>query len=167
MSEHMQKALPHKMSAEKVYSTDSNILGATHEAKDLEYLNSGIRIVDPIMGGRVLARRRKVKPEEVTIRFDEGQPVALNGKTFSDPVELMLGQPHRRTPRLGMSDQIENRIIEAKSRGTTKRPAWRPLHRLRTADHRHPQRGHDRAVLLVRTLTDDFSTRAAGSIPRR
>ena len=124
MSEYMQKAgLAYKMSAEKAYSTDSNILGATHEAKDLEHLNSGIRIVEPIMGVASWRDDVKVKPEEVTIRFDEGQPVALNGKTFGDPVELML-EANRIGGRhgLGMSDQIENRIIEAKSRGIYEAP---------------------------------------------
>src|SRR6476646_9679756 len=108
MSEYMQRAgLAYKMSTEKAYSTDSNILGATHEAKDLEHLNSGIRIVDPIMGVASWRDDVKVKPEEVTIRFDEGQPVALNGKTFSDPVDLML-EANRIGGRhgLGMSDQI-------------------------------------------------------------
>ena len=111
------------MSTEKAYSTDSNILGATHEAKDLEHLNSGIRIVDPIMGVAFWREDVKVKSEEVTIRFDEGQPVALNGKTFDDPVELML-EANRIGGRhgLGMSDQIENRIIEAKSRGIYEAP---------------------------------------------
>src|SRR5207342_3635889 len=91
MSEYMERAgLAYKMSTEKAYSTDSNILGATHEAKDLEHLDSGIRIVDPIMGVAFWRDDVKVKPEEVTIRFDEGQPVALNGQTFDDPVELML-----------------------------------------------------------------------------
>jgi argininosuccinate synthase len=124
MSEYMHKAgLAYKMSAEKAYSTDSNILGATHEAKDLELLSSGIRIVEPIMGVAFWRDDVKVRPEEVTIRFDEGQPVALNGKTFGDPVELML-EANRIGGRhgLGMSDQIENRIIEAKSRGIYEAP---------------------------------------------
>ena len=108
----------YKMSAEKAYSTDSNLLGATHEAKDLEYLNSGIRIVQPIMGVPFWREDVAIKPEEVTIRFEEGQPVALNGQTFDSPVELML-EANRIGDRhgLGMSDQIENRIIEAKSSG--------------------------------------------------
>jgi argininosuccinate synthase len=124
MSEYMQKAgLAYRMSAEKAYSTDSNILGATHEAKDLEQLSSGIRIVEPIMGVASWRDDVKVKPEEVTIRFDEGQPVALNGKTFGDPVDLML-EANRIGGRhgLGVSDQIENRIIEAKSRGIYEAP---------------------------------------------
>jgi argininosuccinate synthase len=124
MSEYMQKAgLSYKMSTEKAYSTDSNILGATHEAKDLEHLNSGIRIVDPIMGVAFWRDDVKVRAEEVTVRFDEGRPVALNGRTFDDPVELLL-EANRIGGRhgLGMSDQIENRIIEAKSRGIYEAP---------------------------------------------
>ena len=124
MSEYMRKAgLPYKMSAEKAYSTDSNILGATHEAKDLERLNTGIRIVEPIMGVRFWREDVTIKPEEVTIQFEEGQPVALNGMSFAKPVELML-EANRIGGRhgLGMSDQIENRIIEAKSRGIYEAP---------------------------------------------
>ena len=124
MSEYMQRAgLAYRMSTEKAYSTDSNILGATHEAKDLEHLNSGIRIVEPIMGVAFWREDVRVKPEEVTLRFDEGRPVALNGKTFADPVELML-EANRIGGRhgIGMSDQIENRIIEAKSRGIYEAP---------------------------------------------
>ncbi len=113
----------YKMSVEKAYSTDSNMLGATHEAKDLEHLNSGIRIVNPIMGVPFWREDCAVKHEEVTVRFEEGQPVALNGQTFSDPVALIMkaneiGGRHG----LGMSDQIENRIIEAKSRGIYEAP---------------------------------------------
>ena len=124
MSEYMAKAgLAYHMSTEKAYSTDSNLLGATHEAKDLEHLNSGIKIVKPIMGVAFWRDEVTVKPESVTIRYEEGQPVALNGLTFGDPVQLMLeanaiGGRHG----LGMSDQIENRIIEAKSRGIYEAP---------------------------------------------
>ena len=124
MSAYMHKAgLAYKMSAEKAYSTDSNILGATHEAKDLEYLNKGITIVDPIMGVAFWRDDVKIKPETVTIRFDEGRPVAIGNKTFHDPVELVL-EANRIGGRhgLGMSDQIENRIIEAKSRGIYEAP---------------------------------------------
>ena len=119
----------YKMSAEKAYSTDSNLLGATHEAKDLEYLNSGIRIVQPIMGVPFWREDVVIRPEEVTIRFEEGQPVALNGQTFDSPVELML-EANRIGGRhgLGMSDQIENRIIEAKSRGIYEAPGMALLH---------------------------------------
>jgi argininosuccinate synthase len=124
MSEYMERAgLSYKMSTEKAYSTDSNILGATHEAKDLEQLNSGIKIVEPIMGVASWRDDVTVKPEEVTIRFEEGVPVALNGHTFADSVALML-EANRIGGRhgLGMSDQIENRIIEAKSRGIYEGP---------------------------------------------
>ena len=113
----------YKMSAEKAYSTDSNMLGATHEAKDLEFLNSGINIVKPIMGVAFWKDEVEVKRETVTVRFEEGQPVALNGQTFDSAVDLILkaneiGGRHG----LGMSDQIENRIIEAKSRGIYEAP---------------------------------------------
>ena len=119
----------YKMSAEKAYSTDSNLLGATHEAKDLEHLDSGIRIVNPIMGVPFWRADVDVKPETVVVRFVEGQPVALNGQTFADPVALFLkanaiGGRHG----LGMSDQIENRIIEAKSRGIYEAPGMALLH---------------------------------------
>jgi argininosuccinate synthase len=124
MSEYMNRAgFAYRMSTEKAYSTDSNILGATHEAKDLEFLNKGITIVQPIMGVASWREDVAVKPETVSVRFDEGRPVALNGKTYDDQVELMLeanaiGGRHG----LGMSDQIENRIIEAKSRGIYEAP---------------------------------------------
>ena len=118
-----QAGFGYKMSAEKAYSTDSNMLGATHEAKDLEQLNSGMKIVNPIMGVAFWKDEVEVKREEVTVRFEEGQPVALNGKTFSSTVELIL-EANRIGGRhgLGMSDQIENRIIEAKSRGIYEAP---------------------------------------------
>ncbi|RCX09547.1 argininosuccinate synthase [Extensimonas vulgaris] len=119
----------YKMSSEKAYSTDSNMLGATHEAKDLEYLNSGIRIVNPIMGVPFWRDDCKVLAEEVSVRFEEGQPVALNGVEFDDPVALIL-EANRIGGRhgLGMSDQIENRIIEAKSRGIYEAPGMALLH---------------------------------------
>jgi len=119
----------YKMSVEKAYSTDSNMLGATHEAKDLEHLNSGIRIVNPIMGVAFWKDEVAVKAEEVTVRFEEGVPVALNGQTFESPVELIL-EANRIGGRhgLGMSDQIENRIIEAKSRGIYEAPGLALLH---------------------------------------
>ena len=124
MSEYMRQAgLPYHMSAEKAYSTDSNILGATHEAKDLERLDTGIKIVEPIMGVQFWRDDVTIKPEEVSVCFEEGQPVALNGMSFADPVQLIqeanrIGGRHG----LGMSDQIENRIIEAKSRGIYEAP---------------------------------------------
>ena len=113
----------YKMSAEKAYSTDSNMLGATHEAKDLEFLNSGIKIVNPIMGVPFWREDCAIKAEEVSVTFEEGRPVALNGLHYNDLVELILkaneiGGRHG----LGMSDQIENRIIEAKSRGIYEAP---------------------------------------------
>jgi argininosuccinate synthase len=119
----------YKMSAEKAYSTDSNMLGATHEAKDLEHLNSGIKIVNPIMGVAFWRDDVVVKAEEVTVRFEEGMPVALNGVEYRDPVALLaeankIGGRHG----LGMSDQIENRIIEAKSRGIYEAPGLALLH---------------------------------------
>ena len=124
MSEYMHThGFAYKMSVEKAYSTDSNLLGATHEAKDLEQLNTGIKIVEPIMGVASWREDVPVKPETVTIRFDEGQPVAINGIAYNDPLQLLLdanaiGGRHG----LGMSDQIENRIIEAKSRGIYEAP---------------------------------------------
>ncbi|WP_323118415.1 argininosuccinate synthase [Burkholderia alba] len=124
MSEFMRQAgFAYKMSAEKAYSTDSNLLGATHEAKDLESLESGIKIVNPIMGVAFWRDDVKIAAEEVTVRFEEGRPVALNGVEFTDAVELLL-EANRIGGRhgLGMSDQIENRIIEAKSRGIYEAP---------------------------------------------
>jgi len=124
MSAFMQKSgFAYKMSAEKAYSTDSNILGATHEAKDLEQLSTSMKIVDPIMGVAHWRAETSIQPEEITIRFEEGVPVALNNKIFPDLVELML-EANRIGGRhgLGMSDQIENRIIEAKSRGIYEAP---------------------------------------------
>ena len=113
----------YKMSAEKAYSTDSNMLGATHEAKDLEFLNSGMKIVNPIMGVPFWKDDCVVKAEEVSVRFEEGRPVALNGVEYPDLVSLIL-EANRIGGRhgLGMSDQIENRIIEAKSRGIYEAP---------------------------------------------
>ena len=130
MSEYMQRAgLAYKMSVEKAYSTDSNMLGATHEAKDLEHLNSGIKIVEPIMGVASWRENVSVKPEQVTITFEEGMPAALNRQRFGDAVALMaeantIGGRHG----LGMSDQIENRIIEAKSRGIYEGPGMALLY---------------------------------------
>jgi argininosuccinate synthase len=124
MSEYMRQAgFEYRMRAEKAYSTDSNILGATHEAKDLERLDTGIRIVEPIMGVPFWREDVAIKREEVTVTFEEGQPVQLNGMSYKDSVELML-EANRIGGRhgLGMSDQIENRIIEAKSRGIYEAP---------------------------------------------
>ena len=118
-----QHGFGYKMSAEKAYSTDSNMLGATHEAKDLEFLNSGMKIVNPIMGVPFWKDDCVVKAEEVSVRFEEGRPVALNGVEYPDLVTLIL-EANRIGGRhgLGMSDQIENRIIEAKSRGIYEAP---------------------------------------------
>ena len=130
MSEFLIKeGFGYKMSVEKAYSTDSNMLGATHEAKDLEQLSSGIRIVNPIMGVAFWKPEVEVKAEEVSVTFEEGRPVALNGQRFDDPVALFL-EANRIGGRhgLGMSDQIENRIIEAKSRGIYEAPGMALLH---------------------------------------
>jgi len=130
MSEYLaRKGLAYKMSTEKAYSTDSNILGATHEAKDLEFLDKGMTIVQPIMGVAFWRDDVAVKAERVSVRFEEGMPVALNGQTFKDAVALMaeanvIGGRHG----IGMCDQIENRIIEAKSRGIYEAPGMALLH---------------------------------------
>ncbi|HVF65350.1 MAG TPA: argininosuccinate synthase [Casimicrobiaceae bacterium] len=130
MSEYLRGAgFDYRMSAEKAYSTDSNLLGATHEAKDLEFLDRGISIVQPIMGIAFWRDDVDVAPETVSVRFEEGRPAALNGQAFDDPVALMseanaIGGRHG----LGMSDQIENRIIEAKSRGIYEAPGMALLH---------------------------------------
>jgi argininosuccinate synthase len=130
MSEYLVRAgFGYKMSTEKAYSTDSNLLGATHEAKDLEFLDKGIRIVQPIMGVAFWREDVAVLAETVSVRFEEGRPVALDGQTFRDDVALLLeanaiGGRHG----LGMSDQIENRIIEAKSRGVYEAPGLALLH---------------------------------------
>ncbi|MEO7743994.1 MAG: argininosuccinate synthase [Usitatibacter sp.] len=130
MSEYLiSRGFDYKMSVEKAYSTDSNILGATHEAKDLEFLDKGMRIVNPIMGVAFWRDDLAVRPETVTVAFDEGRPVSLNGQKFGDAVALFteanaIGGRHG----LGMCDQIENRIIEAKSRGIYEAPGMALLH---------------------------------------
>ena len=141
MSEYLREAgLDYKMSVEKAYSTDSNLLGATHEAKDLEFLNRGINIVQPIMGVAFWRDEVAVARETVRVRFEEGRPVALNGDSFADDLALFM-EANRIGGRhgLGMSDQIENRIIEAKSRGIYEAPGMALLHiayeRLATAIH--------------------------------
>ncbi len=113
----------YKMSVEQAYSTDSNLLGATHEAKNLEYLNSSVKTVRPIMNVAFWREDIQIKPEEVTISFEKGNPVAINGNEFTSQTELIL-EANRIGGRhgLGMSDQIENRIIEAKSRGIYEAP---------------------------------------------
>jgi len=115
--------LPYRDSVEKAYSTDANILGATHEAKDLENLDASIELVNPIMGVKFWDASVAIASEDVKIQFVQGRPVAINGKDFSDVVALMdeankIGGRHG----LGMADQIENRIIEAKSRGIYEAP---------------------------------------------
>ncbi|MBM3371856.1 MAG: argininosuccinate synthase, partial [Betaproteobacteria bacterium] len=130
MSEYLiAHGFDYKMSVEKAYSTDSNMLGATHEAKDLEFLNRGIRIVNPIMGVAFWRDDVSVKAEEVSVKFEEGIPTQINGLAFPDLVSLFeeanrIGGRHG----LGMSDQIENRIIEAKSRGIYEAPGMALLH---------------------------------------
>ncbi len=119
----------YKMSAEKAYSTDSNMLGATHEAKHLEFLDQGMQIVEPIMGVAFWKPEVQVAPETVTVGFEDGVPVTLNGRGFASAVELFeeanrIGGRHG----LGMCDQIENRIIEAKSRGIYEAPGMALLH---------------------------------------
>jgi argininosuccinate synthase len=132
--------LPYRDSTEKAYSTDANIWGATHEAKTLEQLNVSLESVEPIMGVRFWDPAVAIEPEDVTIRFQAGRPVAVNGKPFSDPVALVaevnsIGGRHG----IGMSDQIENRIIEAKSRGVYEAPGmallWIAYERLLNAVH--------------------------------
>ena len=125
----IEHGFDYKMSVEKAYSTDSNMLGATHEAKDLEQLSTGMKIVKPIMGVAFWDENVEIKPETVTVTFEEGIPVALNGKRFDNAVDIIL-EANRIGGRhgLGMSDQIENRIIEAKSRGIYEAPGMALLH---------------------------------------
>jgi len=117
------RKFPYRDSTEKAYSTDANILGATHEAKRLEDLDTSVELVEPIMGVRFWDESVAIKSEDVKIQFVQGRPVAINGKSFTDVVALMkeanaIGGRHG----LGMTDQIENRIIEAKSRGIYEAP---------------------------------------------
>ena len=119
----VEHGFPYRDSAEKAYSTDANIWGATHEAKTLEHLNVSLETVEPIMGVRFWDPSVEIETEDVTVTFEAGRPVALNGVSFDDPVQLVfeanrIGGRHG----LGMSDQIENRIIEAKSRGIYEAP---------------------------------------------
>jgi argininosuccinate synthase len=125
----VERGLPHSTAVEKAYSTDANMLGATHEAKDLELLETSMKIVEPIMGVAHWDAEVKIEPETVTIAFERGLPVAIDGVAIDDPVELIraanaIGGRHG----LGMSDQIENRIIEAKSRGIYEAPGMALLH---------------------------------------
>jgi argininosuccinate synthase len=136
----LERGLPHAASVEKAYSTDANMLGATHEAKDLELLDTSMKIVEPIMGVAFWDPGVAIEPETVTVAFDGGVPVALNDEELPDAVDLIraanaIGGRHG----LGMSDQIENRVIEAKSRGVYEAPGMALLHiayeRLLTATH--------------------------------
>jgi argininosuccinate synthase len=135
-----ERDLPYRDSQEKAYSTDANIWGATHEAKTLEHLDVSLETVEPIMGVKFWDPEVAIETEDVTIRFEEGRPVAINGATFDDPVALVreanaIGGRHG----LGMSDHIENRIIEAKSRGIYEAPGmallWLGYERLLNAVH--------------------------------
>jgi argininosuccinate synthase len=132
--------LPYRDSQEKAYSTDANIWGATHEAKTLEHLDVSLETVEPIMGVKFWDPNVVIDTEDVTVRFEQGRPVAINGVRYDDPVALVheanvIGGRHG----LGMSDQIENRIIEAKSRGIYEAPAmallWTSYERLLNAIH--------------------------------
>jgi argininosuccinate synthase len=134
------RGLPYRDSPDKAYSTDANIWGATHEAKVLEHLDVSLESVEPIMGVKFWDQSVEILPEDVTVRFDSGRPVAINGKAYDDPVDLvheanLIGGRHG----LGMSDQVENRIIEAKSRGIYEAPAmallWIAYERLLNAVH--------------------------------
>src|SRR5512134_74863 len=130
MSEYLERRkLPYKMGTEKAYSTDANVLGATHEAKDLERLDTGMRIVNPIMGVAHWRPEVAIASEEVTVAFEHGLPVALGGKRFGSPYELFL-EANRIGGRHGldMSDQIENGVIDAKSRGVYEAPGMALLH---------------------------------------
>ncbi|MET0388538.1 MAG: argininosuccinate synthase [Polyangiales bacterium] len=130
MSEYLNSVgLPHTTSVEKAYSTDANVLGATHEAKDLEHLDKGLHIVEPIMSVAHWRRDVQIEPETVTIEFERGRPVALSGKRYHTLIDLVLaaneiGGRHG----LGTSDQIENRVIDAKSRGIYEAPGMALLH---------------------------------------
>jgi argininosuccinate synthase len=130
MSEWLQeRTLPYRASKEKAYSTDANMLGATHEAKSLEFLDTSYEIVEPIMGVRFWDDSVKIETEDVSIKFVQGRPVAINGESLPSAVDVIfkaneIGGRHG----LGMSDQIENRIIEAKSRGIYEAPGMALLH---------------------------------------
>lgn len=125
----VERDLPYRDSQEKAYSTDANIWGATHEAKTLEHLDVSLETVEPIMGVRFWDPDVTIPTEDVTLRFEAGRPIAIDGHRSDDPVALVdeanrIGGRHG----LGMSDQIENRIIEAKSRGIYEAPAMALLH---------------------------------------
>ena len=156
MSEYLNSiGLPYKMGTEKAYSTDANVLGATHEAKDLEHLDKGMNIVEPIMGVRHWDPAVEVKAEEVTVEFAQGVPVSINGTRFPSLFELFLecnriGGRHG----LGMSDQIENRVIDAKSRGIYEAPGMALLHVIyeRLLSAIHNEATTDQYITLGRRL---------------
>lgn len=161
--------LPYRDATEKAYSTDANIWGATHEAKRLEELSSGLELVEPIMGVASWRDEVEIASEVVSVRFEAGRPVALNGVEFSDAVALVLeanaiGGRHG----LGVSDQIENRIIEAKSRGIYEAPGMALLH---IAYERLLNAIHNEDTVAQYHLKADASaascTRAAGSTRSR
>jgi argininosuccinate synthase len=122
--------LPYRASAAKAYSTDANIWGATHEAKTLEFLNESMEIVEPIMGVRFWDESVSIATEDVTVRFEQGRPVAINDNDFGGDAVALVDEANKVGGRhgLGMSDQIENRIIEAKSRGIYEAPGLALLH---------------------------------------
>jgi argininosuccinate synthase len=125
----LERKLPYRSSVEKAYSTDANMLGATHEAKILENLDTSYETVEPIMGVKFWDDSLRIDSEDVTIKFVQGRPVAINGEDFKSAVDLLykaneIGGRHG----IGMSDQIENRIIEAKSRGIYEAPGMALLH---------------------------------------
>src|SRR5690625_2873565 len=145
----VERVLPYRDSTEKAYSTDANIWGATHEAKSLEHLDTGIEIVDPIMGVRFWDPEVEIPTEDVTIGFQQGRPVTINGKSFDSAVDLVLeANTIGGRNGLGMADQIENRIIEAKSRGIYEAPGMALLHiayeRLLTGIHNEDTIEQDR-----------------------
>ena len=173
----LERGLPHGTSIERAYSTDANMLGATHEAKDLELLETSMKIVEPIMGVAHWQPDVAIETETVTIAFERGLPVAINGLAIDAPADVIrtanaIGGRHG----LGMSDQIENRIIEAKSRGIYEAPGMAlAADRLRAPAERDPQRGDPRALrrrgpaarppalrrALVRRAGTDAARRAA------
>ena len=148
MAEYLEAVgLPYKMGVEKAYSTDANVLGATHEAKELEFLDRNVRIVEPIMGVAFWRKDVHIEAEEVSVTFERGVPVAINGQRFGSLFDLVV-EANRVGGRhgLGMSDQIENRVIEAKSRGIYEAPGMALLHaayeRLLTAIHNESTMDH-------------------------
>ena len=166
----LERGLPYRDSAEKAYSTDANIWGATHEAKTLESLQTAMDIVEPIMGVAHWKPEVEIAEEEIAVRFEEGWPVAINGQSFDSLVGLVMeanaiGGRHG----LGMSDQIENRIIEAKTPRHL-RGAWpgAAAHRLRAARHaRSTTRRRSTTTARWAAASAGCSTRAAGSTRRR